>query len=190
MRVSLLALLLVAAGFLLSRYSEGAAVSNTAIAEHPLIIEQDQGEALVRRSRPGIDPAMAHTSFTIKIDEINGGSPDFWFGTATLPQGAEIKYHRHLHEDEILYIGSGTAHVHVGTLEGDAHAGGMVFIPRNTWVDVRNVGTRPIRLLFGFNKPGFDRYMRCTSVPKGKPAPPLSMSDWKRCEQLGDVQYR
>jgi len=75
-------------------------------------------------------------------------------------------------------------------LEGDTHAGGIVFIPRNTWVDVKNVGTTPIQLLFGFNSPEFNKYMRCTSVPRGQPAPPLSMDDWKRCELLGDVQYR
>ena len=90
----------------------------------------------------------------------------------------------------MLYIGSGTAHVHVGNIEGDAHAGGMIFIPRNTWVDVKNVGATPIHLLFAFNRPGFDRYLRCASVPKGQPAPPLSIADWKRCQLLGDVQYR
>ena len=88
MRISFVAILLVATGFMLSRFSGGSAISNAAIGEHPLIIEQGQGEARVRRSRPGLNPAMGRTSFTIKIDEINGGSPDFWFATETLLQGA------------------------------------------------------------------------------------------------------
>jgi mannose-6-phosphate isomerase-like protein (cupin superfamily) len=190
MRTSLILIFLVATGLVLLRSSEGTGAASSSIVERPLIIGQDQGETRVRRSRPGQNPAMGRTSFTIKIDQSNGGSPDFWFATETMPPGAEIKYHRHLHEDEILYIGSGIAHVHVGNLEGDARAGGIVFIPRNTWIDVKNVGTTPIHLLFGFNSQEFDRYMRCSSVPNGRPAPPLSMGDWKRCEQVGDVQHR
>lgn len=190
MRISIVAILVVVAGLVLLRFSEGSRASNAPTAEHPLIIRQDQGEIRVRRSRPGQNPAMGHTSFTIKIDQRNGGSPDFWFATETLPLGAEIKYHRHLHEDEMLYFGSGNAHVRVGNVESDVHAGGIVFVPRNTWVDIKNVGMTSINLLFGFNSPKFDHYLRCASVPKGQPAPPLSMEEWKRCEQLGDVEYR
>jgi len=190
MRQLTVATLLAVTAFAFAGSSQSRATSGTAIAERPLIIGVDQGEARIRRFRPGQNPGMARTPFTFKIDQRNGGSPDFWFATETLALGAEIKYHRHLHEDEMLYIGSGTAHVHVGNIEGDAQAGGMIFIPRNTWVDVKNVGATPIHLLFGFNRPGFDRYLRCASVPKGQPAPPLSIADWKRCQLLGDVQYR
>ena len=190
MRASIILILLVATGLVLLRSSTGTGAPKSAIVERPLIIAPDQGETRVRRSRPGQNPAMGRTPITIKIDQSNGGSPDFWFATETLPLGAEIKYHRHLHEDEILYIGSGTAHIHVGNLEGDAHAGGIVFIPRNTWIDVKNVGTAPIHLLFGFNSQEFDHYMRCSSVPEGQSAPPMSMSDFRHCEQVGDVQHR
>lgn len=89
-----------------------------------------------------------------------------------------------------MYFASGTAHVHVGSLEGEAQSGAIVFIPRNTWVSVANVGKTSIALLFAFNAPGFDRYLRCISVPKGKPRPPMSLEAWERCEQLGDVEYK
>jgi len=107
-----------------------------------------------------------------------------------MPAGAQIPYHRHLHEDEVLYIGSGIAHVKVGSVEGDAHAGAIVFIPRDTWVTVRNVGKTPIALLFAFNAPSFDRFMRCESVPSGQSARPLTPQEDQACMKLGDVQYR
>jgi mannose-6-phosphate isomerase-like protein (cupin superfamily) len=154
-------------------------------------VAPDRGEVRVWRSIPSDTAAVQEIStFAIKIDKQNGGSPDFWFGTETMPAGAEIPSHRHLHEDEVLYIGSGIAHVHVGTLEGDAPSGGIVFIPRNTWVSVRNVGKTPISLLFAFNAPGFDRYMRCESVPVSER--PMAMTDRedRNCTRLGDVQYR
>jgi quercetin dioxygenase-like cupin family protein len=159
-------------------------------AEHPLIIAERAGESRTWRPLTGLPVKRTLSSFTIKIDEKNGGSPGLWIGTSSMPVGASIRLHRHLHEDEVLYIKSGIAHVQVGSLQGDADAGTLVFIPRNTWVSVKNVGKTPVSLLFEFNAPGFDRYMRCESVPAGEPAPPVNPSEDKHCAQLGDVEYR
>jgi len=162
--------------------------------EHPLILKHDQGE--VRVWRPLVSEPLAEqkldklTHFIIKVDRQLGGSPDFWFGTETLPPGGGIPYHRHLHEDEVLYIVSGSAHVHVGSLEGDARPGTIVFIPRDTWVSVQPNGKTPISLLFAFNAAGFDNYMRCESVPSGQRAQPVTVEEDQRCMKVGDVQYR
>jgi len=162
--------------------------------EHPLILQQDQGEVRVWRPLASEPPAEQKldkiTHFIIKVDTQNGGSPDFWFGTETLPVGAGIPYHRHLHEDEVLYIVSGSAHVHVGALVGDAGPGAIVFIPRNTWVSVQSNGKTPISLLFAFNAPGFDRYMRCEAVPLGQRSELVTVEEDQRCTKTGDVQYR
>lgn len=162
--------------------------------EHPLILEQDQGEARVWRPLASESPAEQKldkvTHFIIKVDRQNGDSPDFWFGTETLPVGAGIPYHRHLHEDEVLYVVSGSAHVHVGSLAGDARPGAIVFIPRNTWVSLQPNGKAPISLLFAFNAPGFDRYMRCEAAPPGQPAPLVTVEQDQHCMKVGDVQYR
>jgi mannose-6-phosphate isomerase-like protein (cupin superfamily) len=164
------------------------------VTEHPLILEQDQGEVRVWRpltSEPVAEQKLDKlTHFYIKVDRQHGGSPGFWFGTETLPLGAGIPYHRHLHEDEVLYILSGSAHVHVGSLEGDARPGAIVFVPRGTWVSVQPNGTTPISLLFAFNAPGFDRYMRCEGVPSGQRAQPVTVKEDQRCMKAGDVQYR
>jgi mannose-6-phosphate isomerase-like protein (cupin superfamily) len=171
---------------------EGTA--STPPAEHPLILAQDQGEVRVWRplvSEPGAEQKLDKvTHFIIKVDRRHGGSPDFWFGLETLPVGAGIPYHRHLHEDEVLYIVSGSAHAHVGSLEGDARPGAIVFIPRDTWVSLQPNSKTPVSLLFAFNAPGFDRYMRCEAAPVGQPSQPVTAEEDKRCMKAGDVQYR
>lgn len=165
--------------------------ANGAVTERPLIVASDQGEMRIWRDLSTDTAAIKKTSaFTIKIDERNGGSPDFWFATETMPGGAEIPYHRHLHEDEVLYVTSGVIHAHVGTIEGDARAGSFVFIPRNTWVSLRNTGKTPVLLVFAFNTPAFSRYMRCESVPAGQHPAPMTDAEDRACTQLGDVQYR
>ena len=168
--------------------------AGAAPTEHPLIVAQDQGQARVWRPVVSESPSEQKldkaTHFFIKIDSQHGGSPDFWFGTETLPPGAGIPYHRHLHEDEVLYIVSGSAHVHVGSLDGDAHPGAMVFIPRNTWISLQPIDKTPISLIFAFNARGFDRYMRCESVLLGQQTPLITVDEDRRCTKIGDVQYR
>ena len=171
-----------------------AVTGNAAGTEHPLILAKDQGE--VRFWRPLVSESPAEqkfdelSRFIIKIDRKRGGSPDFWFGTETLPAGAGIPYHRHLHEDEVLYIVSGSVDVHVGSLAGDARSGAIVFIPRDTWVSVQSTGRTPVSLFLAFNAPGFDNYMRCESAPLGARAQAVTAAEDRRCTKAGDVQYR
>lgn len=96
--------------------------------EQPLIVRRDQGEVRLWRPLPG--GVRSLRSFTIKIDRQNGGSPDFWFISSEIPSGAAIRYHRHLYQDEVLFIDSGVARIHVGNLQGDAHAGTILAAPR------------------------------------------------------------
>jgi mannose-6-phosphate isomerase-like protein (cupin superfamily) len=75
--------------------------------------------------------------------------------------GARIAKHKHLIQDEILLIQSGTAHVWLGDKESDVHAGGLVFIPSDTWISLKNTGAEPVSLVFVFSAPGFEETMRC-----------------------------
>jgi hypothetical protein len=78
----------------------------------------------------------------------------------------------------------------VGSLEGNARPGTIVFIPRDTWVAVQHTEKKPLSLLFAFNAPGFDRYMRCESAPFGERPRLMTAEEDQRCQNLGDVQYR
>jgi mannose-6-phosphate isomerase-like protein (cupin superfamily) len=177
-----------------SRLSASEVNGNAPATEQPMILTRDQGEVRVWRPLVSESPAEQKldetTPFNIKVDRRHGGSPELWFGTETLAAGAGIPYHRHLHEDELLYVISGSAHVHVGSLTGDAGPGAIVFIPRNTWVSLQPNGKAPISLVFAFNAPGFDRYMRCESVPVGEHPQLVTVQEDQRCQKLGDVQYR
>jgi hypothetical protein len=56
-------------------------------------------------------------------------------------------------------------------------------------VSLRNTGTAPIQLIFIFSAPGFDEYMRCSSVPKGQPAPPIRLDQVSKYAHEGHVEY-
>jgi mannose-6-phosphate isomerase-like protein (cupin superfamily) len=111
-------------------------------------------------------------------------------GTEEIPAGGIIPRHKHLGQDETLLIQTGSAHVWLGTQERDVHAGAIVFIPSDTWISVKNTGNETIYLAFVFSDPGFDEFMRCTSVPAGDSSSTrVSHDEFMDCQHKGHVVY-
>jgi mannose-6-phosphate isomerase-like protein (cupin superfamily) len=158
----------------------------------PVILEKNEGELRVRRRPLGADNValpVPTSEFMLKISPKNNDSQHLVMGTEQIPPGGRIRTHRHLEQDEILIIQTGEAHVHLGVREADVHAGGTVFIPANTKIGLQNTGSEPISLVFIFSAPGFEDYMRCTSVPAGTQATPVGVEEMRKCAHEGHVIY-
>jgi quercetin dioxygenase-like cupin family protein len=135
----------------------------------PLILEKNDGELRTRRIHTD-KSTVAAPQFLLKVSPKNNRSQHLVLGTEELVPGARIPKHKHLVQDEILLIQTGTAHVWLGDRESDVHAGGLVFIPSDTWISLKNTGTEPVSLVFVFPAPGFEETMRCNSVPAKRKA--------------------
>ena len=149
----------------------------------PLLLEKDEGELRTRRIHTD-SSAPASSQFMLKVSPKNNGSQHLVAGTEVLAPGAAIPKHRHLIQDEILLLHSGNAHVWLGDQERDLHAGGLVFIPENTWISLKNVGAEPASLTFVFSAPGFEDTMRCNSVPAGETPTQITPEEQKECAHL------
>src|SRR5262245_37723615 len=153
----------------------------------PLILEKNEGEHRVRRPR---EIPIPTGPFTIKVDRKNGGSQKMWLGTGDIPPGGSSRRHQHPGQDEMLLIQTVSARVWLGTQERDVHAGTVVFIPSETWVSLKNTGSENITLAFVSSGPGFDEFMRCTSVSPGDPSSEkVSRDERKDCQHKGHVMY-
>jgi len=168
--------------------SKGASQNGIAeISAKPLMLEQNEGELRTRRTH--VDKsATASSQFLLKVSPKNNGSQHLVAGTEVLAPGAILPKHRHLTQDEILLIHTGTAHVWLGDQERELHAGGLVFIPANTWINGKNVGAEPVRLTFIFSEPGFEDTMRCNSVPAGETPTPITPDEQRACAHLGHAE--
>jgi quercetin dioxygenase-like cupin family protein len=153
----------------------------------PLLLEKNEGELRTRRIH--IDKsATASSQFMLKVSPKNNGSQHLVAGTEEVAAGATLPKHRHLVQDEIVLVHSGTAHVWLGDQERDLHAGGLVFIPANTWVSAKNIGTEPVSLTFIFSAPGFEETMRCNSVPAGETPTQITPEEQRECAHLGHAE--
>jgi quercetin dioxygenase-like cupin family protein len=168
-----------------SSVSHSAAQSRS--TAKPLLLEKNEGEVRTRRPRPKPSPT---SQFILKVDPKTNGSEHFVVGTEDIAPGAAIPTHKHPTEDELLLIQSGQAHVWLGDQERDLHAGGIVFIPADTWVGVKNTSTEPMSVTFVFSAPGFEEFQRCISVPAGTSPTPMTEDDLKGCEAPGHMVYR
>src|SRR5882724_3706201 len=165
-----------------------SSVSRSEIDAKPLLLERNEGESRTRRIH--IDKSLtASSQFMLKVSPKNNGSQHLVAGTEEVAPGATLPKHRHLVQDEIVLVHSGTAHVWLGDQERDLHAGGLVFIPANTWVSLKNVGTDPMSLTFVFSAPGFEDTMRCNSVPAGETPTQITPEQQRDCAHLGHAEY-
>jgi quercetin dioxygenase-like cupin family protein len=176
-------LVLVAVGAFQTRSPQPSSAPTSQATPKPLLLEKNEGERRIWREPPPGE-------FTLKVSPKNNGSEHLVFGTEAMIPGDEIPMHKHLGQDEIVFIEKGTAHVHVGDLERDLHAGGTVFIPAYTWVSIKNAANETLALVFVFSEPGFENLMRCESVlPNEKPTP-ISPEEHKKCDHQGHVIYK
>jgi len=76
----------------------------------------------------------------------------------------------------------------LGDQERDLHAGGLVFIPANTWISLKNIGSEAMSLTFIFSAPGFEDTMRCNSVPAGETPTSITPEQQEDCARLGHAE--
>jgi quercetin dioxygenase-like cupin family protein len=182
--IATLAVLFSSVDLTRSQAASNPAATGTDTRAQPVILEKNEGELRTRRIHTN-KSSVAASQFLLKVSPKNNGSQHLVLGTEELLPNARIPKHKHLVQDEILLIQTGTAHVWLGDRESDVHAGGMVFIPSDTWISLRNTGTQPVGLVFIFSAPGFEETMRCNSVPANEKPTLLTPEQQKECSHLG-----
>jgi quercetin dioxygenase-like cupin family protein len=153
----------------------------------PLLLERNEGELRTRLIHTDKSPT-ASSQFMQKVGPKNNGSQHLVAGTEEVAPGATLPKHKHLVQDEIVLVHSGTAHVWLGDQERVLHSGGLVFIPANTWISAKNIGTEPVSITFMFSAPGFKEAMRCNSVAAGETPTPITPEQQKECAHLGHAE--
>jgi len=105
-----------------------------------------------------------------------------------MPPGDSIGVHKHLEEDEVVFVHRGEVEVTLGDSIMRAKTGGTVFIPRGTWIGFRVKGTDTATIVFAFNAPGFEKCLRLLSSPVGttflSPPAPVIAAARRECHQV------
>ncbi len=127
---------------------------------------------------------------TILVSRTEESVPGMSLLTELIPPGDGIPEHRHLNEDEFIWIQSGSALVKVGEREVKLEPGGMAYVSRGTWHGLRNKSTDPVIMFFGYTPSGFEDYFRAIGVKDPDRRLQFSGQEWELISRRYGVEFR
>jgi quercetin dioxygenase-like cupin family protein len=145
------------------------------LAVLPLLIQMTDPKAGPKQPTPTVFQAdegdrwmlLGEKPLIFKVDPVSTGSDTLVVGTEEMPPGNRIPSHKHLYEDEVIFVHKGTVRVSLAGRQYDARTGATVFIPHGNWIGVENASSEPAMILFFFNKPAFEKCLRALSSRPG-----------------------
>ncbi|MBM3457631.1 MAG: cupin domain-containing protein [Armatimonadetes bacterium] len=148
-------------------------------------IPPEGGERLFLR------PPSRSGEVRILVDPHTTQSGRFSLGTQRLvPEGGRIPVHRHHHQEEVLFIQSGTGRATLGEETVAITAGATLYIPAGVWHGVENQGTEPLDLLWVIAPSGLEGMFREIGAPAGTDPEPLSDTEFAELVQKHDMEVR
>ena len=125
-----------------------------------IVVSEDEGETIMLREGSSI--------VKIKIAKSHGYK-SMSFLASSLPPGDIIPIHKHLNEDEIIFIHKGKGVLTLGEREYSFTEDLVAMVPKGAWHGITNTGTDHIEMRFAYSPAGFEGYFREVGTPLGKP---------------------
>ena len=125
-----------------------------------LVVNSDEGEIIMLREGTSL--------VKIKIAK-NHGYDSMSFLASSLPPGDIIPIHKHLNEDEIIFIHKGKGILTLGEREYSFSEDLVAMVPKGSWHGLKNTGQDYVQMRFAYSPAGFEGYFREVGTPLGKP---------------------
>jgi quercetin dioxygenase-like cupin family protein len=125
-----------------------------------IVVSEDEGETIMLREGTSI--------VKIKIAKSHGYR-SMSFLASSLPPGDIIPTHKHLNEDEIIFIHKGKGILTLGEREYSFTEDLVAMVPKGAWHGITNTGREDVEMRFAYSPAGFEGYFREVGTPLGKP---------------------
>jgi quercetin dioxygenase-like cupin family protein len=135
-----------------------------------------------------IGPRRAPVSFM--VDKNKKGVRAISFCREEIAPGTGIPVHKHLNEEEVIYVQYGKGVFTLGEKEFEVKAGSVANVPKGIWHGLRNTDTANLRMLFTFTPSGFENYFREIGIPKGTASKDLTDEQYESINKKYGVVYK
>jgi len=125
-----------------------------------LVVNHDEGEAIQMRDGTAI--------VKIKIAKAQGAESISFLSESFKP-GDALPVHKHLNEDELIFIHKGSGLFTLGEKQYQIKEGAVALVPKGVWHGLKNDGTENIEMRFAYTPSGFEGFFREVGTPIGKP---------------------
>ena len=154
-------------------------VTNT---DKGIVMHEDEGIHILtgRRKVP----------MTIKISKKKHGVDNISFSIEDMPPGRKMRIHKHLNNDELIFIhkGEGTLTLDEETIE--VKTGTVIFVLRGTWHGLDNTGKENLLMAFQYSPAGFEEYFIENGTPVGMPAKERTAEEYAITEKKYGMVYK
>ncbi|MEL7271603.1 MAG: cupin domain-containing protein [Bacteroidota bacterium] len=126
----------------------------------------------------------------IKVSKRAHYTPEIALLTEKIPPGDGIPVHKHLHEEEFIFIQKGTVEITLGESVNEGAAGDLIYVPRTTWHGFENKGQEELMILFGYSPAGVEDYFRVIGTQSIDQELGFTAEDWARTNKKFGVVYK
>ena len=147
-----------------------------------IVVHESEGEHLLtgRRKAP----------ITIKISKSKNHVNNISFCTEEIISGDRIRVHKHLYEDEFVFIRKGEGIFTLADQRIVVKTGAFVFVPKGVWHGLENNGKETLVMVFGYSPAGFEGYFRENGTLVGMPAKAKTAEQYAATEKKYGIVFR
>ncbi len=178
----------------LQKMSLLAGISLTGIGKCPGDIESKEiFKGLILRSDEGEIRYIGNTrkaKVFIKISKTSEYTPEMSLLSELITPGDGIPVHKHLNEEEFLFIQKGKVEITLGDNVEKGRPGDLIYVPKETWHGFLNIGEEEVVLFFGYSPSGFEDYFRAIGTTDIDEDLDFTVEDWNRINKEYGVIYR
>ncbi|HYG20846.1 MAG TPA: cupin domain-containing protein [Ohtaekwangia sp.] len=141
----------------------------------PVVVHEAEGKQIIM--------GRSKAQMTIKISAADHGIENISVCTEDIVPGRKIHIHKHLHNDEIVFIQHGTGTFTLDEKTIPVKTGTVVSVPRGVWHGLENSGTENIRMLFMYTPAGFEEYFVENGTVVGSPPKTRTREEYAATEK-------
>ena len=127
---------------------------------------------------------------TIKISKANQGVDGISFCVEDQSPGRQMRIHKHLNNDELIFIHKGEGTLTLDEQSIQIKAGDVAFVPRGTWHGLDNTGKENLLMVFQYSPAGFEEYFIENGTPAGMPAKERTEEEYVIAEKKYGMVYK
>jgi mannose-6-phosphate isomerase-like protein (cupin superfamily) len=150
--------------------------------EKGLIVRKDEGIHILtgRRKVP----------INIKISKVKDGINDVSFCVEDMGPGRKMRVHKHLHNDELIFIHQGEGSLTLDETVYEVSTGDVVFVPRGVWHGLDNTGKEDLKMVFQYTPAGFEQYFIENGTTEGMPSKERTTEEYAATEKKYGMIYK
>lgn len=147
-----------------------------------VLVHADEGETywIGQRNSP----------LTIKIAKDKKGIETLSFCRELIAPGEGIPVHKHLNEDELIFVHRGEGTLTIDDKKIIVKEGSVALVPKGVWHSMFNSGKETLTMVFSYAPAGFEGYFRELGSPAGTPWQPKTQEFYDQLNQKWGIVYK